>query len=58
VIVLLDRPDPHGFTPVGAHTRLVCSPAIAQISVAEVYRAANELLAASRTDQLFYSEQR
>jgi ADP-heptose:LPS heptosyltransferase len=58
VIVLLDRPDPHSFTPVGAHTRLVCSPAIAQISVAEVYRAANELLAASRTDQLFYSEQR
>jgi len=56
VIVLLDRPDPHSFTPVGSHNRLVCSPSITQISVAEVYRTAHELLTASRTDQLIYSE--
>ena len=56
VIVLLDRPDPHSFTPVGAHNRLICGPSIAQISIAEVYGTAHELLAASRTDQLFYSE--
>ena len=56
VIVLLDRPDPHSFTPVGAQNRLICGPSIAQISVAQVYRTAHELLAASRTDQLFYSE--
>ncbi len=56
VIVLLDRPDPHSFTPVGAHNRLICGASITRISVAEVYRTAHEMLAASRTDQLFYSE--
>jgi len=58
VIVLLDRPDPHSFTPVGPQNRLIFSPSITQISVAEVYKTAHELLAASRTDQLFYSEHR
>jgi len=52
VIVLLDRPDPHSYTPVGACTRLIYSPAIARISVREAYEAAHELLGASRTDQL------
>jgi ADP-heptose:LPS heptosyltransferase len=52
VIMLLDRPDPHSYTPVGAHNRLIFSPSIAQISVAEVYKTAHELLAASRIDQL------
>ena len=56
VIVLLDRPDPHSFTPVGPHNRLIGAPSIAQIPVAEVYRTAHEMLAASRTDQLFQSE--
>ena len=52
VIVLLDRPDPHSYTPVGACTRLIYSPSILKISVRQVYKAAHELLAASRTDQL------
>ena len=53
VIVLFDRPDPNSFTPAGGRNRLIFGPTIAQITVAEVYRAAHELLATSRTDQLF-----
>jgi ADP-heptose:LPS heptosyltransferase len=52
VIVILDRPDPHSFIPLGDQNRVIVGPAITQISVAEVYKAAQELLAASRTDQL------
>ena len=58
VVVILDRPDVHSFTPVGDLHRPICGPVISQIPVAEVYQAAHELLAASRTDQLFYSEGR
>jgi ADP-heptose:LPS heptosyltransferase len=53
VIVLFDRPDPNSFTPAGRHNRLIFAPRIAEITVKEVYRAAHELLASSRTDQLF-----
>jgi len=56
VIVILDRPDPHSFTPVGDHNRVICGPLITDIPVGEVYKAAHELLATSRTDKLFYSE--
>lgn len=52
VIVLLDRPDPHSFTPVGAHNRLICAPSITKIPVGDVYKAAHEMLAASRLDQI------
>lgn len=58
VIVILDRPDPHSFTPVGEQNRVICGPLITNIPVAEVYKAAHELLAVSRTDTLFYSERR
>jgi len=58
VIVLFDRPDPHSYTPVGEHHRIIFSPSVAKISVAEVYRTAHELLATSRTDQLFQAEHR
>ena len=57
VVVILDRPDLHSYTPVGEQHRPICGHAITQIPVAEVYKAAHELIAASRTDQLFYSEQ-
>src|SRR6185503_13305977 len=50
VIVLFDRPDPHSYTPVGDQHRIIFSPAVANISVAEVYRSAHELLAISRTE--------
>lgn len=58
VIVILDRPDPHSFTPVGDYHRMIFGPAIARISVDQVYSAAHELLAASRTDQLFYQNKK
>jgi len=58
VIVILDRPDPNSFTPVGRENRFIGGPSITQIPAADVYRAAHELLARSRTDQLFTSERR
>ena len=54
VVVILDRPDLHSFTPVGEQHRPICGALITEIPVSEVYEAAHELLAASRTDQLFY----
>jgi ADP-heptose:LPS heptosyltransferase len=56
VVVILDRPDPHSFTPVGSDHRVICGANIAEIPVAEVYKAAHELLAVNRTDRLIYSE--
>ncbi len=53
VIVLFDRPDPHSFTLVGDHHRLIFGQSIKNITVAQVYKVAHELLATSRTDQLF-----
>ena len=53
VIVVLDRPDPHGFLPIGDQHRVVFGQSITEVSVAKVYKVAHELLAASRTDQLF-----
>lgn len=53
VVVIMDRPDLHSFTPVGEHHRLIRGREISRISVREVYQAAHELLAITRTDQLF-----
>lgn len=53
VIVLFDRPDPHCFIPVGDQHRLIFGQSIMNITVAQVYKAVHELLATSRTDQLF-----
>jgi ADP-heptose:LPS heptosyltransferase len=58
VVVILDRPDPHSFTPVGPYNRVICGHEITRIPVAEVYRNAHELLAINRTDKLIYSEHR
>ena len=55
VIVILDRPDLHCFIPVGEHHRAIGGPVITDIPVAEVYRAAHELIALNRTDKLIYS---
>lgn len=52
VVVVMDRPDPHSYTPVGNQSRLIFGRTIAEITVSDVYRAARELLAANRTDQL------
>jgi ADP-heptose:LPS heptosyltransferase len=53
VVVILDRPDPHIFTPVAEQSRLIFGRTITEITVADVYQPARELLASSRTDQLF-----
>jgi ADP-heptose:LPS heptosyltransferase len=58
VIVILDRPTPHSFMPQGDQHRVIFGTQITEITVDEVYQAAHELLALSRTDSLFYSEQR
>ena len=53
VVGILDRPDLNSFTPVGELNRFIGGPLITEIPVADVYRAAHELLAINRTDQLF-----
>jgi ADP-heptose:LPS heptosyltransferase len=58
VIVVLDRPTRHSFIPIGEHHRIICGPVITDITVDEVYSAARELIASSRTDKLFCSEHR
>ena len=58
VIVILDCPTPHSFVPQGDQHRLICGADITKITVDEVYQAAHELLALSRTDSLIYSEHR
>ncbi len=57
VIVILDIPTPHSFVVRGDQHRLIFSEQITKITVDEVYQAAHEVLALSRTDSLFYSEQ-
>ena len=55
VIVIMDRPDPHCFTPIGDQHRPVYGSSIANISVDEVYKAAHEVLGGNRTDNLIRS---
>jgi ADP-heptose:LPS heptosyltransferase len=55
VIVVYDRQEPHGFTPVGDHHRLIFGQSIKNISVAQVYKAAHEVLAVNRTEKLISS---
>src|SRR5688572_16160061 len=52
VVFIMDRPTPNTFTPVGDQHRLIGAEKISQIPVREVYQAAREVLAASRTDNL------
>jgi ADP-heptose:LPS heptosyltransferase len=53
VVVLLDRPTPNAFVPLGDQHRILCAPKINEITVDRVYEAAHELLASNRTDQIF-----
>jgi ADP-heptose:LPS heptosyltransferase len=52
VVLIMDRPTPNNFTPVGEHHRLVGAEKITRVTVQQVYQAAREVLATSRTDQL------
>jgi len=56
VLVIMDRPDPHSFTPIGDQHRMVYGSSIGSISVDKVYKAARELLAMNRTDNLIRAE--
>jgi len=53
VVVILDQPRLNSFLPFGEQNRFIPGAKISEIPVADVYRAARELLAISRTDQLF-----
>ena len=53
VVVILDRPTPHSFTPVGDQHRVICGADVNDISVEQVYKAAHELLSANRTERIF-----
>jgi ADP-heptose:LPS heptosyltransferase len=52
VVVIMDRPTPNNFVPVGDQHRLIGAEKIRQVSVQQVYQAAREVLAANRTDKL------
>ena len=52
VVLIMDRPTPNTFTPVGDHHRLVGAEKITLISVKQVYQAAVEVLARNRVDDL------
>ncbi len=52
VVVMLDRPTPHSFTPVGDQHRVICGADINDISVERVNQVANELLAVNRTERI------
>jgi ADP-heptose:LPS heptosyltransferase len=52
VVLIMDRPTPNNFTPVGEHHRLVGAEKITRVTVQQVYQAVREVLATSRTDHL------
>lgn len=52
VVVIMDCPKPHSFTPVGEQHRLIMGQEITGIAVREVYQAVREVLSSSRTDNL------
>jgi len=58
VVVILDQPDLNSFTPVGEQNRFIGGPLITNIPVLDVYRAAHELLAINRTNQIFAADKR
>lgn len=52
VIVIMDRPTPHCFIPLGDQHRLIYGTEISKTPVDRVYQAAHELISLNRTDQL------
>lgn len=54
VVLIMNRPTPNTFTPVGDHHRLVGADKITLVSVEQVYEATREVLAANRLDKLSY----
>src|SRR6185369_13440447 len=58
VVVVMDREEPNTFMPVGEQNRFIGGPLITNIPVADVYRAAHEILSLNRTDQLIQAKHR
>lgn len=58
LLLVMDRLTPHSFMPLGDQHRAIYGPDITKTTVDEVYRTVHEMLAISRTNRLFYSEQR
>ena len=58
VVVLLDRPTPHKYIPVGDSHRIICGQTIKDITVEQVYGIAHELLASNRTERLISASER
>lgn len=52
VVVIMDRPTPNNFVPVGEQHRLIGADKITQVPVQQVSQAAREVLAANRIDKL------
>ena len=52
VVVVMDRPEPNSYMPIGEQNRFIGGPLITNIPVADVYRAAHELISLNRTDQI------
>lgn len=52
IVMIMDRPDLHSFTPPGEQNRFIRGASIMNIPVSDVYRAAHELIVTSRTDRL------
>jgi ADP-heptose:LPS heptosyltransferase len=53
VVVVMDREEPNTFMPVGEQNRFIGGRLITNIPVADVYRAAHEIISLNRTDQIF-----
>ena len=52
VVVVMDRPEPNSYMPIGDQNRFIGGPLITNIPVADVYRAAHEIISLNRTDQI------
>ena len=53
VVELLGRLTPNAYVPIGQHHRIMLTPSVRDISLEEVYRATQELLASTRTEKIF-----
>jgi ADP-heptose:LPS heptosyltransferase len=58
VVVMLDRPTPNKYIPVGDNHRIICASTIKDITVEQVYGIAHELLATNRTERLISASER
>jgi ADP-heptose:LPS heptosyltransferase len=52
VVVVMDRPEPNSYMPIGEQNRFIGGTKIIEIPVADVYRAAHEIISLNRTDQI------